>query len=86
MLSSIVTNNGDDSDIEKVDKELEGCHFLDVRSPPEKAFVEILSYHRLFPELQCLSATKLSIPVTFFISIVRRSDSGIGGRVRLPCS
>lgn len=86
MLSSIVTNDGDDSNIEKVDKKFERCYLLNIGSPPEKTFVEILSYHRFFPKFQSLSGMKLGTPVTFFIGIVRRSGYGVPGRVRLPCS
>lgn len=86
MFSSVIADDGDDSNIEKVDKELERCYLLDIGGPPEEAFVEILSYHRFFPEFQCLSGTKFGTPVTFFTWIVRRSSNGVSGRVRLPRS
>lgn len=77
MFSSVVPDDGDDSNVEKIDKELERCYLLNIGSPPEKAFVKILSYYRFFPEFQWLSVTKLGTPVTFFVRIVRRSGYGV---------
>lgn len=77
MLSSVVANDGYDSNIEKVNKELERRDLLDIGSPPEKPFVEILSYHRFFPEFQWLPITKLGTPVTFFVGVVGRGGYGI---------
>lgn len=67
ILSSFITNDGNDSNIEQINEELKGSHLFNFGCSPEKPFVPVLSYGGLLPKLERLAFSALCLPILLFM-------------------
>lgn len=59
----MVTGDGDDSHVEKIDEELVTGDFLGFTSAPEQAFVEVLANYGFLIKAHCFSEFAFCCPL-----------------------